>query len=106
MTFCESFVAVFVTYRTVHRLTILDILNILDRLKILDNISVIISTKTYKTNASLSFHLVQAFSTAEPRGGGHFHINLYETCRFSGYHFSAQIPEQDMKIDQKFQNRL
>ena len=22
-------------------------------------------------------------------GGGHFHINLYGTCRFSGYHFSA-----------------
>ena len=22
-------------------------------------------------------------------GGGHFHINLYVTCRFSGYHFSA-----------------
>ena len=21
--------------------------------------------------------------------GGHFHINLYGTCRFSGYHFSA-----------------
>ena len=20
---------------------------------------------------------------------GHFHINLYGTCRFSGYHFSA-----------------
>ena len=24
-----------------------------------------------------------------PGGGGHFHINLYGTCRFSGYHFSA-----------------
>ena len=22
-------------------------------------------------------------------GGGHFHVNLYGTCRFSGYHFSA-----------------
>ena len=22
-------------------------------------------------------------------GGGHFHINLYGTCRFSGYHFLA-----------------
>ena len=28
-------------------------------------------------------------SDASPGGGGHFHINLYETCRFSGYHFSA-----------------
>ena len=25
----------------------------------------------------------------EPEEGRHFHINLYETCRFSGYHFSA-----------------
>ena len=23
------------------------------------------------------------------RGGGNFHVNLYGTCRFSGYHFSA-----------------
>ena len=27
-----------------------------------------------------------------PGGGGHFHIKLYGTCRFSGYHFSARIP--------------
>ena len=25
----------------------------------------------------------------DPGGGGHFHINLYGTCCFSGYHFSA-----------------
>ena len=41
-----------------------------------------------------------------PGGGGHFHINLYGTCRFSGYHFSALIPEPGMRIDQKFRNRL
>ena len=28
-----------------------------------------------------------------PGGEGHFYINLYGTCRFSGYQFSAQIPE-------------
>ena len=33
-------------------------------------------------------------------------INLYRTCRFSGYHFSAKIPERGIKIDQKFRNRL
>ena len=31
-------------------------------------------------------------------GGGHFHINLYVTCRFSGYHFSAGIPERGTKL--------
>ena len=30
-------------------------------------------------------------------GGGHFHINLYGTCRSSGYHFSAEIPEPGIK---------
>ena len=29
--------------------------------------------------------------------GGHFHINLYGTCRSSGYHFSAEIPEPGIK---------
>ena len=38
--------------------------------------------------------------------GWHFHINLYGTCRFSGYHFSAKSPERGMKIDQKFRNGL
>ena len=37
-----------------------------------------------------------------PGEGGHFYINLYGMCRFSGYHFSALIPERAMKIDQKF----
>ena len=32
-----------------------------------------------------------------PGGGGHFHINLYGACRFSGYYFSALIPELGMK---------
>ena len=41
-----------------------------------------------------------------PGVGGHFRINLYGTCRFSGYHFSAKIPERGMKIDQKFRNGL
>ena len=34
-------------------------------LKILDNISVIVSSKKYDIDASLSFHLVQAFVTAK-----------------------------------------
>ena len=34
-------------------------------------------------------------------GGGDFHINLHGMCHFSGYHFSAKIPEQGIKIDQK-----
>ena len=37
--------------------------------------------------------------------GGHFHINIHGTCRFSGYQFSAKIPEPVRKIDQKFRNR-
>ena len=41
-----------------------------------------------------------------PGGGEHFHISLYGTCRFSGYHFSAKIPERGLKIDQKFRNGL
>ena len=29
-------------------------------------------------------------------------MKLYGTWRFSGYHFSAQIPELSTKVDQKF----
>ena len=38
----------------------------------------------------------------------HFHINLYGMLRFSGYHFSAYVPDHELsiKIDQKFVNRL
>ena len=41
-----------------------------------------------------------------PGGGGDLHMKLYGTCRFSGYHFSVQIPELSIKIDQKFLNGL
>ena len=51
-------------------------------------------------------HFKICLCTGNIPGGGHFHINLYWTCRLSGYHFSAQIPERGMKIDQKFRNRL
>ena len=37
-------------------------------------------------------------------GGGHFHMHLYGTCRFSGSHFSAKIPEQGIKIDYSLKN--
>ena len=33
-------------------------------------------------------------------------MNLNGTCRFSGDHFSAYIPEYGLKIDQKFLTRL
>ena len=35
----------------------------------------------------LSFSRVEFFIAETP--GGHLHINVYGTCRFSGYHFSA-----------------
>ena len=28
---------------------------------------------------------------SDARGRGHFHINLYRTCRFSGYHFQHKF---------------
>ena len=46
------------------------------------------------------------YSVRQTPGGGHFHIYLYIRAFFPGYHFSAQIPEQGVKIDQKFLNRL
>ena len=33
---------------------------------------------------------------------GHFHLKLYGMCRFSGCQFSAQIPEQGIRIDKRF----
>ena len=41
-----------------------------------------------------------------PGEGGGLAYEAYGTCRFSGYHFSAQIPEQSIKIDQKILNGL
>ena len=38
----------------------------------------------------LLFHIGRkSFMECGGGRGGHFHINLYGTCRFSGYHFSA-----------------
>ena len=34
-------------------------------------------------------NLINLTSSSVPSRGGHFRINLYGTCRFSGYHFSA-----------------
>ena len=41
------------------------LIDVSDSMEILDNISVILRMKKYNTDTSLSFHLVQAFGTAE-----------------------------------------
>ena len=34
---------------------------------------------------------LHVFVYTDSQGGGHFHINLYGTCRFSGYHFQHKF---------------
>ena len=64
--FSESFIVVF------------ELTDIRASLKSLDNISVIIRTKKYDNDTSLSFHLVQAFGAAK----GFINLILSKTILF------------------------
>ena len=53
-----------------------------------------------------AFKLREASKKPNKVPGGYFHVNLCGMYQFSGYQLLAYIPEQSVKIDKKFLNRL